>query len=83
MGEAVKTGGLCRGSYSDPDFDVLSRLDPAGDGPDIVGALLNARPRGGEQHHDGNCSPGQILLMTEILIRCHQQLVAIHLRMVQ
>ena len=72
-----------RHSSSDWDFDALPRVDPPDDGSDVVDALLNARPRGGEQHDDSQASAREILLVAEALICRHQYVIAVRLGMVE
>ena len=53
------------------------------DGANFVNALPNTRPGRGQQHHDRQSPVREVLLMTEILIRRHQELVGIPLRLVK
>ena len=53
------------------------------DGPNVVNALPNTRPRRGKQHHNRQSPGREGMLMAEILIRRRQELVAIPLCLVE
>ena len=78
--------GICgrhRHSPSHRDVDVHPRPNPVNSGPNVVNPLLDARPGRGTQHHDRQVSVSEVLLMAKMLIRRHQELVAIRLRLVE
>ena len=64
------------GQFSDRDFANLALPDFFNSRANLVGSLLNSRPRRRHQHDDRQPSIGEVLLVTHVLVRGDDDFIA-------